>query len=44
MFHKPKRGKSLNVNEYEMDDSDDDVVGIQHARQASEQEKEMITE
>ena len=43
MFHKSKRERRLNVNEYRMDDNGD-VIGIQHARWASEKEKEMITE
>ena len=30
--------------QYEMDDNGDDVIGIQHARRASEEEKEMIKE
>ena len=44
MFHKPRRGRRLIVNEYGMDDNGDDVVGVQHARQASEKEKDKITE
>ena len=44
MFHKSRRGRGLNVNEYGMDDNGDDVVGNRHARRAIEKEKEMITE
>ena len=29
MFHKPRRVRRLNVNEYGIDDNGDDVVGMQ---------------
>ena len=38
MFHKPSRGTKLNLNGYGMDDNGD-VIGVQHARQASKKEK-----
>ena len=38
--HKPKRGRSLNLNENVNDDDDGgEVVGVQHARRAREEEK-----
>ena len=43
MFHKPRRGRRLNVKEYGMDENGNDVVGVQHAARTSKREKE-ITE
>ena len=39
--HKPKRGRRLNINENGNDDDDDggEVVGGQHARRASGEDK-----
>ena len=37
--HKPRRGRRLNLNENGNDDDGGEVVGIQQARRASEEEK-----
>ena len=37
--HKPRRGRRLNLNENGNDDDGGEVVGVQHARRASEEEK-----
>ena len=37
--HKPRRGRRLNLNENGNDDNGGEVVGVQHARRASEKEK-----
>ena len=37
--HKPRRGRRLNLNENGNDDGGGEVVGIQHVRRASEEEK-----
>ena len=37
--HKPRRGRRLNLNENGNDDDGGEVVGIQHARRANEEEK-----
>ena len=37
--HKPRRGRRLNLNENGNDDNEGEVVGIQHARRTSEEEK-----
>ena len=37
--HKPRRGRRLNLNENENDDDGGEVVDVQHARRASEEEK-----
>ena len=37
--HKPRRGRRLNLNENGIDDDGGEVVGIQHARRASEEGK-----
>ena len=37
--HKPRRGRRLNLNENGNNDDGGEVVGVQHARRASEEEK-----
>ena len=37
--HKPRRERRLNLNENGNDDNGGEVVGVQHARRASENEK-----
>ena len=37
--HNPRRGRRLNLNENGNDDIGGEVVGVQHARRASEKEK-----
>ena len=37
--HKPRRGRRLNLNENGNDDNGGELVGIQHARRVSEEEK-----
>ena len=37
--HKAKRGSRLNLNENGYDDDGGEVMGVQHARRASEEEK-----
>ena len=37
--HKLRRGRRLNLNENGNDDNGGEVVGVQHARRASEEEK-----
>ena len=39
MEHKPRRGRRQNLNENGNDDDGGEVVGVQHARKASEEEK-----
>ena len=37
--HKPRKGRRLNLNENGNDDNGGEVMGVQHARRASEKEK-----
>ena len=37
--HKPRRGRRLNLNENGKDDNGGEVVGVKHAKMASEKEK-----